>query len=65
MYKFKQVFEISAAFVKEQVINQGKTYFFFLCDVMKLYEASPPLTPPHPVISVTDHQEKHKEPPTP
>ena len=29
MYKFKQVFEISAALVKEQVINQGKKVLIF------------------------------------
>ena len=50
MYKFKQVFDISAALVKEQVINQGKKYwwFFFLCDVTELYEDAPtPLNFPH------------------
>ena len=28
MHKFKQVFEISAALVKKQVINPGKVLFF-------------------------------------
>ena len=43
MYKFKQVFEILAALVKEQVINQGKSIddFFCVCDVTELYEDPP------------------------
>ena len=56
-YIFKQVFEISVALVKEQVINQGKKSiddFFFLCDVTGLYEDPPtPLNfrqrPTHPL----------------
>ena len=43
MYKFKQVFEILAALVEEQVINQGEKYwwFFFMCDVTELYKDQP------------------------
>ena len=47
MYKVKQVFEILAALVEEQVINQGEKYwwFFFMFDITELYKDQPtPLT---------------------
>ena len=42
MYKFKKVFEIPVALLKE-VINHGKKYwqFFFFCDITELYEDPP------------------------
>ena len=62
MYKFKQVFEISTALVKEQVINQGKkVLIFFSCVTLR----SPMMTHPRPLISVTDYHEQRKDPLTP
>ena len=61
MHKFKQVFEISAALVKEQVINEGKVLIiFFLCDVTELYE-----DPPTSFDFRHGSSQKHKDPPTP
>ena len=59
MHKFKQVFQISAALVKEQVTNQGKSIDnFFSCVTLR----SSMRTHPCPLISVTDYHEKQKDP---
>ena len=62
-YIFKQVFEISVALVKEQVINQGKKSIddFFSCVTLQ----GSMRTHQRPLISVTDHHEKHKDSLTP
>ena len=60
MHKFKQVFEISAALVKKQVINQGKV-LFFSCVTLR----SSMRTHPRPLTSVTDHHKNTKTHPLP